>query len=283
MASSVDNLAISGQCRKMPAVIDTQGNAIYTISLGEQKAILNEWVNSSIKIEFESKIQCIHCGRVTKKSFSQGYCFPCMKSLAQCDLCIMSPERCHYDAGTCREPDWADTFCMTDHIVYLANTTAAKVGITRAEQVPTRWIDQGAEQALPIYRVATRQQAGFIEEVLKQKVADKTNWRSMLKSDAEPIDLPSLRDTLFEECAQSLSVVENRFGHGNFNRLPEADVVDIRYPVKQYPAKITSLNLDKTPVIECVLQGIKGQYLILDTGVINLRKFTGYQLNVSFN
>src|SRR3546814_10543638 len=90
----------------------------------------------------------------------------------------MSPERCHFDAGTCRDPAWGEQFCMTDHVVYLANSSGVKVGITRATQLPTRWLDQGASQALPILRVATRQQSGFVEDLFRSQVADKTNWRS---------------------------------------------------------------------------------------------------------
>ena len=52
------------------------------------------------------------------------------------------------------------------------------------------------------------------------------------------------------------------------------------YPVEQYPEKVKSHNLDKTPVIRGKLQGIKGQYLILDTGVINIRKYSGYELRI---
>jgi hypothetical protein len=44
---------------------------------------------------------------------------------------------------------------------------------------------------------------------------------------------------------------------------------------------VVSHNFDKQPLVEGVLQGVKGQYLILDSGVINLRKFTGYEIQVS--
>src|SRR5690606_39924851 len=112
------------------------------------------------------------------------------------DLCIVSPERCHYEQGTCREPAWGEQFCMTDHIVYLANSSGLKVGITRASQIPTRWIDQRASQALPIMRVATRQQSGMVEGLLRGQVADKTNWRALLRGEPAPLDLPAGRDRL---------------------------------------------------------------------------------------
>src|SRR5690606_41791180 len=111
------------------------------------------------------EIRCQHCNRLTEESYSQRFCPPCMEKVAQCDVCIASPERCHYAQGTCREPAWGEQFCMTDHIVYLANSSGLKVGITRASQIPTRRIEQGASQAFPIQRVATRQEAGMGEDL----------------------------------------------------------------------------------------------------------------------
>ena len=278
---TVEN-SISGVCQKMPAQLNDDGSVSYNLAFGDNSLNLNERLESKLKISFEGQINCIHCGRKTKKSFSQGYCFPCMKKLAQCDQCIMSPERCHYDAGTCREPEWADQFCMTDHYVYLSNTTAAKVGLTRGNQIPTRWIDQGAEQALPIFKTATRQQAGFVEDALRKHISDKTNWRNMLKNCAEPIDLPSLREELIEKSSSELSEISQRFGPSNIVALADEAVVSLSYPVLQYPTKISSFNLDKTPEVSGQLVGVKGQYLIFDNGVINLRKYTGYSLAVEF-
>lgn len=265
----------------MPAELTDDQQVIYQLQLGDQSVVINDYLEQKITLSFAGEINCIHCDRKTKKSFAQGYCFPCMKSLAQCDQCIMSPERCHYAAGTCREPEWGEQFCMTDHIVYLANTTAAKVGLTRVNQIPTRWIDQGAEQALPIMRVATRQQAGFIEDALREHIADKTNWRNMLKGSAERIDLQVLRQELMALSKDAIEEVKQRFGAENFIELDQQSTVTLNFPVIEYPKKITSFNLDKNPTAEGVLQGIKGQYLIMDTGVINLRKYTGYQLSLA--
>ncbi|MCV6605915.1 MAG: DUF2797 domain-containing protein, partial [Porticoccaceae bacterium] len=192
------------------------------------------------------------------------------------------PEKCHYHQGTCREPEWGEQFCMTDHIVYLANSSGAKVGITRVNQVPTRWIDQGAVQALPILRVATRQQSGLVEDALRQHVADRTNWRAMLKNDVVDVDLITRRDELFELCKTELAELTERFGLAAIQPIDNIDVVGIDYPVLEYPTKVTSFNFDKTPVVEGKLMGIKGQYLMLDTGVINIRKFTAYNITVNY-
>lgn len=252
----------------------------YALRLDDRELPLNPLIGQRLRLEYLGAIHCSHCGRRTKKSYAQGYCYPCMTKLAQCDSCIMSPEKCHYEAGTCREPSWGEQFCMTDHVVYLANSSGVKVGITRATQLPTRWLDQGASQALPILRVATRQQSGLVEDLLRSQVADRTNWRALLKGDAEPVDLPAVRERLFDTCREGLEALQQRFGLQAIQPLAEASVVEMRYPVAAYPAKIASFDLDKNPVVEGTLQGIKGQYLIFDTGVINIRKYTAYQLAV---
>ncbi len=268
-----------GALQKMPAEIDSEVK--YRLKLGDQSIDLNSYVGQSIQLVYQGQIHCTHCGRKTNKSFAQGHCYPCFKKLPQCDLCIMSPEKCHFDQGTCRDPAWGEQFCFQSHYVYLANSSGIKVGITRGTQVPTRWIDQGAIQALPILRVDTRFQSGVVERVFGEHVADKTNWRAMLKGQVDPLDLIAERDRLFELCRSELSELENRFGLQAIQRLPDAEVLELNYPVLNYPAKVTSLNFDKNPVVEGVLQGIKGQYLILDTGVINLRKFTAYEVQFS--
>lgn len=268
-----------GALRKMRSELGAPVS--YAFRLDEQEVPVNPLLGQRLSIEFLGAIHCTHCGRKTKKSFSQGYCYPCFTKLAQCDSCIMSPERCHYAAGTCREPSWGEQFCMTDHIVYLANSSGVKVGITRVNQVPTRWIDQGASQALPILRVATRQQSGLVEDLLRAQLTDRTNWRAMLKGAAEPLDLPAVRSQLFETFADGLGQLQQRFGLQALQLLEDSQPVDIDYPVSCYPTKVVSHDLDKTPLVEGTLLGIKGQYLLLDTGVINLRKYTAYQVAIS--
>ena len=268
-----------GAISKMSARLESP-TVQYAFRLGDTELPVNPLIGTRLRLEYLGEINCTHCGRKTKKSFSQGYCYPCMTKLAQCDMCIMSPERCHYDAGTCRDPSWGEQFCMTDHVVYLANSSGVKVGITRATQLPTRWLDQGASQALPIVRVATRQQSGFVEDLFRSQVGDRTNWRALLKGDAEPVDLLAVRDQLFESCAEGMKTLQERFGLQAVQALHSVEPVEIRYPVEQYPSKIVSFNLDKDPIVEGTLMGIKGQYLIFDTGVINIRKYTAYQLAV---
>lgn len=253
----------------------------YELRVGEHRLPLNERLGQHIRLVYTGRILCTHCGRLTKKSFNQGYCYPCFTRLAQCDSCIMSPEKCHYAEGTCREPAWGEANCMIDHIVYLANSSGVKVGITRHSQIPTRWIDQGAIQALPIFRVQTRQQSGLLEAVLRQHVTDRTNWRAMLKGAVDPLDLQAERDRLLAACAEETAALQQRFGLQAIATLPEAEVLALSYPVINHPSKVTSLDFEKQPVVEGTLLGIKGQYLVLDTGVINIRKYTAYEVTAS--
>lgn len=270
---------LRGAAEKMR--IEAEQPAQYQMRLGDQALPMNELLGQAIQLEFMGEIHCTHCQRKTNKSFAQGYCWPCFKSLAQCDSCIMSPEKCHYDAGTCREPEWGEANCMVDHFVYLANSSSVKVGITRGSQLPTRWLDQGATQALPILAVATRQQAGLVEVAIKQHAADRTNWRAMLRGTAEPVDLIAERERLLAACKPELDALHSRFGLQAIQPLEDAEAVTFAYPVLEYPTKITSLDFGKQPRIEGTLLGIKGQYLMLDSGVINLRKFSAYQVSFS--
>jgi hypothetical protein len=275
----MSELLASGAVRKMKSRL--AGQVEYQMVLGEHKIPLNKYLGMQLQLDYQGAINCIHCDRKTSKSFSQGYCYPCFKRLAQCDLCIMSPERCHFAAGTCREPEWGETHCMIDHTVYLANTSGLKVGITR--DVPTRWMDQGATQAQPIFRVTSRLLSGLVETVFKNHIADKTNWQAMLKGSAEPRDLERERKALMAACAADIDALQQQHGLQAINVLEGEDVVNIDYPVLEYPTKVKSLNLDKTPSVGGTLMGIKGQYLIFDSGVINMRKYGGYSLSLSLN
>ncbi|MDD9890827.1 MAG: DUF2797 domain-containing protein [Gammaproteobacteria bacterium] len=268
-----------GTLRKMKTRLEQPVS--YKIPLGDNAVALNPLIKKQIKLEYSGNIFCVHCGRKSNKSFNQGYCYPCFQKLAQCDSCIIHPEKCHFDQGTCREPSWGEKYCMQDHIVYLANSSGLKVGITRATQVPTRWIDQGATQALAIIRVRSRLQSGTLEVMFKQHVTDKTNWRDMLKGEATPLDMIAESKRLIKECDAEIQELAGRFGFFAISVLNGIEPVEISYPVETYLEKIVSFSFDKEPVIEGKLMGVKGQYLIFDTGVINLRRFSGYEIKLS--
>ena len=266
---------MQGTLRKMTSQLNEVVE--YSLPVGDQSLKLNPLLDQHLELEFLGQIFCKNCGRKTNKSFSQGYCYPCMNSLATCDMCILKPEQCHFHKGTCREPEWGQRNCMVDHVVYLANTSALKVGITRHSQIPTRWIDQGATEALPIYLVQSRHISGLVEVKLAQLMADKTNWRAMLKGNNDPMPLKEKAHEVRLQIEETIFALLKVYGDNAIQPL-NAEVTKINYPVNIFPIKISSFNFDKTPLVSGTLMGIKGQYLILDTGVINIRKFTGYEV-----
>ena len=271
---------------KMATSLDSESMAQYHLkqdNCSDSSIHFNKLIGKDITITFLNEIHCIACGRKTNKSFNQGYCFPCVRTLAQCDMCILKPEQCHFDEGTCREPQWGLEHCFQPHYVYLANTGNIKVGITRGKNIPTRWIDQGASYALPMYKVDRRLTSGLVEIILKTHISDKTNWRTMLKAKPEYIDLIKKRAELHDEIQSDLMQITDKHGIECLSYLPHEKIVKIDYPIREYPKKITSFNLDKNPTIKGTLIGIKGQYLILDTGVINIRKYSGYHCKIEKN
>jgi len=252
----------------------------YGLPLGDAVIDLRPFMGHDMELRFESDILCSHCGCKTRKSYSQGYCFPCSQKLAACDLCVLQPSRCHFHEGTCREPEWGRTHCMQPHLVYLANTSGLKVGITRAYQALTRWTDQGASQALPVFEVATRQISGLIESALARYVSDRTDWRALLRGPAEPVDLLAERARLLDLCGRAIDDIRDRFGPDTVRGIDSDTVTCLEYPVLAYPEKLRSLSFDRTPAVAGRLEGIKGQYLLLDSGVLNVRKFSSYVVSM---
>lgn len=263
--------------RKMATSLDSDNNAIYHLN----DIYLNDFIGKNIAIEFLNEINCISCGKKTKKSYSQGHCFMCMRRLPECDICIVKPELCHFAAGTCRDSQWGQDNCMKPHIVYLANTGDLKVGITKVRNIPSRWIDQGASQAVPIFAVETRLLSGLVEVAIKEHIADKTNWRKMLQGIPDmDTDFITLKNELIEKSKHKVAKIKEKFGEGSINAI-QTNIQQINFPVLEYPKKIKSFNLDKDPNISAKLMGIKGQYFIFDTGVINIRKFSGYKCSIT--
>ncbi len=246
---------------------------------------INGFIGQKIKLEYLDRINCVACDRDINKSFNGGYCFPCLQSLAECDTCIIKPELCHFDNGTCRDNDFAASHCNISHSLYLSLTSSMKIGVTRQIQEKTRWVDQGAIKAIRLLSLKRRLHAGLLEVEIAKDMADKTNWRRMLKNEVDEKDLEFERDILLERIKKIIESgvlsedLSYLFDSEEFKN-PSSKVQQIDYPVLEYPVKIKSHNFDKNPVVEGILQGIKGQYLILDTGVINLRKFAGYKVRL---
>lgn len=273
------SIQITGTLAKMRASL-LDGEVQYRLPVGDEEIELNAFIGKTLTLTHTGNIFCCSCGKKTKKSYSQGHCFVCMRKLASCDMCIMKPETCHFAEGTCREPQWGEDNCFVDHYVYLSNTSSLKVGITRHTQIPTRWIDQGATQGLPIAKVKNRLISGLVEIELAKLIADKTNWRTLLKGNNEPLALKQAALELLPQIEDAIAKIQAEHGNDSVELLDE-NILDITFPVNEFPVKIVSHNFDKNPEVTGVLNGIKGQYLLFDTGVINIRKFGSYEVTVT--
>lgn len=231
---------------------------------------LNDKLGQKITLTHTGKKACVACGRDIKKTFQGGYCFPCTQKLAETDLCIVKPELCHFHQGTCRDAEFAQAHCFIPHVVYLAETSGIKVGITREHQKLTRWADQGASQAIVLAQVPDRKTSGLLEIEIAKNLNDKTNWRQMLMGTESKADLLSLKNKIALELPATF---KNFLSSDN-------TIWHFEYPVVQYPHKVSSYNLDKNPKISDTLMGIKGQYLLFAGGVLNVRSFQGYEVLV---
>lgn len=252
--------------------VEHQSPIRYTLEL-EQAVNMNEFIGQHIRLEWLGRIICSNCGKTTKNSFGQGFCYPCFLSGPDSSPCIISPELCRGHLGEGRDVEWELKHHVQPHLVYLALSDSVKVGVTRLEQKLTRWMDQGAYQAIILAETPNRYLAGTIEVALKSVMTDKTNWQRMLKNEINhEIDL--VEEKGMAEEALPFDLRDYISG--------DDTITTLEYPVLTYPTKVKSVSFDKTPVVEGQLAGIKGQYLIFaDQSVINLRKFTGYE--VSFN
>ncbi len=251
------------------------GPARYQLEFKDGPSIaLNERIGCGVEIGFSGVICCRYCGTESRKSFGGGYCYDCFSTLARCDLCVVSPDRCHYDAGTCREPDWGESFCMQPHRVYLANSSGIKVGITRAGREIGRWLDQGAIQGLVILEAKTRRDAGITEATIAEVLPDRTDWRRMLRADVPELDLPGEWRRLRESGLALPGGVEPVPG------VESADVVVLSYPLTVNAPPERTLRLDECS-ISGNLKGMKGQYLVLGSGAFNVRAHAGYRVRMT--
>ena len=232
---------------------------------------MNQLLNKPLKMKLVGH-QCLSCG-LDRPIYRQGFCKTCFFDKPVAGDWIMRPElsTAHLDKED-RDLAYEKKVQLQPHIVYLANSSNVKVGVTRKSQVPTRWIDQGAHEAIEIVEVPNRYLAGITEVALKDHVADKTNWRKMLKNDIEDVDLIEWRANLKQFVPDEASdyFIENN------------TETHLYFPVEKYPTKPKSLNLEKTPNYEGTLVGIKAQYLIFeDNTVFNVRSNEGLIIEIS--
>ncbi|MFT6630212.1 MAG: hypothetical protein ACJAS4_000146 [Bacteriovoracaceae bacterium] len=262
----------TGTLRKLKA--DKKDIIQYFLPIGGEDIPLNELIGKKVTLEYTGNIYCVATNKKIKKAYGQGYSWESFITLPECDTCIVKPELCHYSNGTCRDPEWGENYCLKTHVIYISLTSGVKVGITRQTQVPTRWIDQGAVKAIKLCEVKDRITSGKIEVEIAKELGDKTNWRNMLKNVYEDKDLLEIKKGVLKKYSVLLEKYKAE--------IADDEVYEFNYPVENYPEKVTSFNLLKNPKIEDELIGIKGQYLIFKTGVINIRKYQGYEVNLEY-
>ena len=246
----------------------------YTLELADHSIAMNELIGREITLAFSGEIRCIRCNRVTRKAFGQGFCYPCFRDAPENSECIVRPELCRGHLGEGRDPEWEEEHHNKPHAVYLALSSAVKVGVTRWTQIPTRWIDQGAARAIVVARTPYRRLAGEIEIAGKELYTDRTNWQRMLKDEPpeEEADLRAERERFLAALPAPLAEYAVR----------DSEPVAIHYPLRDAPLRVKSINLDKQPLLSAILAGIRGQYLVFEGGtVINIRRYSGYVVQLS--
>jgi hypothetical protein len=244
----------------------------YELSLGGSVIAVNPLLGKKIKIIYLGKINCVVCGNPTKKSYGQGLCFTCFSESPENSECIVRPELCEAHMGRGRDPQWEFEHHMGKHFVYLALVSEVKVGVTRDSQIPTRWIDQGAWKSIILAETPYRQLAGKIEVFLKDHLSDRTNIKKMLRGEIDSgVDLEAAKRQYAALLPEDLKTY-----------ISANDVItEIQYPVISNPKEISTISFDKQAEVSGVFCGIKGQYLIFESGsAINIRSHSGYLVEI---
>jgi len=235
---------------------------------------MNALIGKEIQLRFHDQINCTVTGKKINKTYGDGMSYDAFRQSPMAVESVIRPELSRIHEGIAlRDAAWEKKNHLTPHVTYLSLTSGIKVGVTRQTQIPTRWIDQGAVQAIILAETPYRQAAGLVEVALKQLIADKTNWRKMLTNtieDTTPLEEKKweLIETLPSDLQQWVCDDDN--------------IMDIEYPVLHYPEKVKSVKFDKAPLIEKKLLGIKGQYLLFeDDLVMNMRSQAGYKITIA--
>lgn len=260
-----------GRLKKMFSELSEENVVQYYFS-DDSKFLINTVIGQKITLEFLGDISCIGCNRPITKTFFNGYCYPCLKTSPETAECVTQPEKCRAHLQEGRDIEWETTHHNRPHVVYLSNTSGVKVGVTSVAHLPMRWIDQGATEAIVIARTPNRYEAGLIEVALKQHISDKTVWQRMLTNEHVVFDLGHYA----QELSQRVPKESQQFLVTN--ELP----CRIYYPVQYYHTKVKTINLDTQSVFSDVCVGIKGQYILFESGfVFHVRKYGGYSVRVA--
>jgi len=267
----------TGNIRKMKSSLEEVVNyslPLYDVDKPGVEVNMNELIGKDIQLRFHDEINCVVTGKKIKKTYGDGMSYDAFRQSPMAVESVIRPELSRIHEGIAlRDEAWERKNHLTPHVTYLSLTAGIKVGVTRQTQIPTRWIDQGAVQAIVLAETPYRQAAGLVEVALKEFIADKTNWRKMLTNTIEDTTpLEEKKWELIEMLPQDLQEWV----------CDDDEILDLNYPVIKYPEKVKSVKFDKAPLIENKLLGIKGQYLLLeDDLVINLRSQAGYKITLS--
>lgn len=230
---------------------------------------LNAGLGRTLKIRFTGERFCIHCGKPVGRLYD-GHCYPCFSALARCDRCIVAPHTCHHHLGTCREPAWGREHCLVPHVVYLAETSGTKVGVTGAARTARRWADQGATAALVLARTPDRRTAGQIEVAVARAIPDRTDWRSLIRGTTRPVDFA-------REHERAAALVPPALRPCLVN---QPEIHRLSYPVRSHPPRARSVRLDRVARLEGRLEGILGQYLFVGGAALNVRRHAGFRVEL---
>lgn len=266
-----------GMLRKMPAeAVRAKGGGdavvAYRMWLSGREVPMADYIGRPFRLRATGNLSCVVCGRAVKKHYGQGMCFPCLRDAPEASECIIRPELCRGHLGEGRDAAWEAQHHAVPHVLYLSYTGGIKVGVTRTTQLPVRWMDQGATAAVVVARTPHRALAGSMEVALKAHMKDRTDWRAMLRNAPPAMDeLLAMRDRLSPWLPGDLRE----------HLVMDEEPMRFSYPVRDWPAKVTSVQLARTPLVEGTLAGIKGQYLIWADGrVLNVRNHAGCHVEV---
>lgn len=243
----------------------------YSLDVDSETLSLNQFIGTEIGFQFDGKIFCVNCNKMINKSYAGGSCYQCLQSLPQNDMCMVKPELCHYERGTCRDPKWGEEHCFSPHKVYLARSSGVKVGITRENPTETRWMDQGAIEGMVIAIVPDRHTSGLVETSIAQHIQDKTDFRKMLRGETSSEELMEVYENIVDYVPMQYQK----------HLVTDLKSIFINYPLANHPEKVKPTSLDKQSEIKGKLMGIKGQYLVFEDFVFNVRAHSGYEVVIT--
>lgn len=271
-------MEIVGNLRKMSTDL-VDGQAKYRLRLCDvldplESIDMNDLIGQEIQLEYQGYYNSVLSGEKMNKPFGEGLTYKEFMESPQASPSIMRPELSEIHNGIAlRDYAWEVEHHLKPHYVYISLTSNYKVGVTRATNMPYRWIDQGATQAVVIAEVPYRQLAGLIEVELKQHIGDKTAWQRMLKGQVEDNrSIEDVREELINKVPADYELYLQR----------DNPIVNIDFPLEQHPEKVKSIKIDKVKTLTSKLKGIKGQYLIFSDGVMNIRNQSGARVAVKY-